>query len=294
MTLRHLQVFLAVCNTGSVTLAAETLHISQPSVSLTIKDLENYCGISLFERVYRKLILTSEGRIVYDHATRILSQFNDLNTSLDRMRVGGSLYVGSGIAVGELDMPRLASEFSQLYPNISLHVNVSSSDNIERRLMDNVLDVAILSETVNASNLVRIPVETHPLVAIARYDHPLVSKKNLTLMDLVIEKLLLQENNSHTRSIIDNAFAQQGLNIEPKWESANFHALINAVGMGLGISILPEICVKAFHNSDVRVLDVDLQLSRQINMVYSKSRKPSSSAMKFIEYCKLFYNITGL
>ncbi len=289
MTLRHLQVFLAVCDAGSVTLAAENMHISQPSVSLTIKELRNFYGVELFERVSKKLVLTSEGRIVYDYALRIISQFNDMNTSLERMRSGGSLYVGTGIAVGKLDMPAIAYNFSQRYPTIALHVNISSSDNIERRLADNILDVAILENTINANNLVEIPMQSRPLVAIARYDHPLVEKNNISLSDLAKEKLLLQEKYSHTRNIIDNAFAKQNLSIDPIWESASVHALINATGMGIGISILSDIYVKEFYNPDIRILDIDLQLSRGINLVYSKSRNPSPSAMKFIDYCKLSY-----
>lgn len=291
MTLRHLQVFLAVCNTGSTTKASENLFISQPSVSITIKDMENYYGVPLFERVSKKWVPTSEGRIVYEYASHIISQFNDMNASLKKLKTGGSLHVGTGLAVGQLVMPRLACDFRVLFPAIDLHVNVSSSETAERLLYENILDLAILEDTIHVNNLVQIPLDTVPLVAVSRDDHPLFCRKHITLEDLSKETLLLRDKFSHTRNVIDNAFAQQGLSVYPMWESCSGLALINAVGEGLGISILPLNHVRSFPHPRVRILDIDLHLAQQINIIYSKARNLSTPAAEFIKYCQTTYHI---
>ena len=292
MTLRHLKVFVTVCLEGSITLAAQKLYVSQPSVSLTIKDLEAYYGVKLFERISKKLQITSEGQTLYEYASRIVTQFDNMNESLKKMKIGGSLYLGAGIAVGKLIMPRLVKDFMEAFPDIDVRVNIFSSDSIERLLSENSLDIAMLEDTVHAANLVQIPVETSPLVAISRFDHPLLQKDHVTLEELAQEKLLLRERFSHTRTSIDNAFAQHNLSVQPIWESVSALGLINAVGEGIGISILPLVYVKTFNNPNIRILNIDLSLSRQINIVYSKARILSTSAIEFIEYCKAIYQLS--
>lgn len=286
MTLRHLQAYIAVYQKENITAAAQELHISQPSVSLIIKELEEEFGLQLFDRTTKRLRVTSEGRLFYDHAVRIMTQVERMTNAMQRVQTSQSLYLAVGISVGRLLMPKLCKQFMLQYPEIDLQVKVYPSIHVEQFLLEGSADFAILENTSVGRDLIQIPVERSPLVVIAAADHPLAHKKDVTLNEIASYNLLLREKGSDTRDSVDAAFAKINIIPEPIWESHSTLALLNAVSEGLGISILPYVYVEAYQNPNIVILDIDLKLTRTIHVCYNKSKVLNTAALKFINLLK--------
>jgi DNA-binding transcriptional LysR family regulator len=288
MTLRHLRTFITVVREGSITAAAEKLNISQPAVSLSIREMEAFYGIKLFERISRKLYITPDGKEIYNYSNRILTLFDEMNFASETLKKRKTVRVGAGIAMGKLVMPKLAKRFLESNGDIDLLVTVNNAPTIEQKIITNDLDIGIMSGTIhNPDNLERQIFQVNPLVVICNKDHPLTKIKHLTIFDLASEKFLLSEKSSDTRVAVENLFLSNNLHIMPIWESSSTMALINAAGEGLGISVLPLNYVTALMKDNIVVLNVEgLDLKRYINLVYHKQKHLSSAVLRFIEFCQ--------
>jgi DNA-binding transcriptional LysR family regulator len=288
MTLRHLRTFITVVREGSITAAAEKLNISQPAVSLSIREMETFYDIKLFERISRKLYITPDGKEIYNYSNRILTLFDEMNFASETLKKRKTVRVGAGIVVGKLVMPKLAKRFLESNEDIDLLVTVNNAPTIEQMIITNDLDIGIMSGTIhNPDNLERRIFQVNPLVVICNKDHPLTQKKQLTIFDLASEKFLLGEKSSDTRVAVENLFLSNNLHIMPTWESSSTMALINAAGEGLGISVLPLNYVTALMKDNIVVLNVEgLDLKRYINIVYHKQKHLSPAVLRFIEFCR--------
>ncbi len=141
MTLRHLRIFVAVVDQGSATAAANVLYLAQPAVSLAIRELEEYYGIKLFDRIGNRLHLTEAGKIFYSYAAHIITTFEEMENGLRNWDEIGRLRIGSSITIGNKMLPELIHDFSFVYPKIDVKVLIDSSDVIEEKLLRSELDL---------------------------------------------------------------------------------------------------------------------------------------------------------
>ena len=287
MTLRHLNAFITVFKEGSITAAAEKLHISQPAVSLTIRELEDFYGIKLFDRISRKLFATPESKEIYDYSSRILALYDEMNVASKTLKQRSTIRVGAGLSIGKLVMPKLVKRYLEENKDINLLVTVNDSRTIEQKILNHDLDLGIMQGTyANPDNFQRQVFQVSPLVAVCNKRNPLANKKSLTIFDLVSEKLLLSEKNSDTRVAVENLFLSNNIHISPIWESSCDVALIRAVEEGLGITILPLNYVNALISKSITILNVKgLDLKRYVNIVYLKQRHLSPAIIHFIDFC---------
>lgn len=292
MTIRHFKFFTTACECKSITKAAEILHVSQPSVSISIKNLEDFYDVLLIDRTSKQFKITAAGQTLYKCAKKILEDFDNINLTLIQQESLSRLSIGAGIAVGKLLLPRIVKGFCIENPSTNIHVNITTSENIESMLYGNLIEIAILENTINTKNLEKIQLSSCPLVAICHRDNPLTLKEDITIEDLSKQKLLLREKFSSTRNSIDNVFNKHGFAAEPIWESESALALINAVKEGLGISILPLQYIYAFNSPEIAILNIDLQIERKINLVYTNSRALSDTARKFIAFIREWFSDT--
>lgn len=136
MTLRHLRIFVAVCEEGSVTLAAEKLYLSQPAVSLAIHELEEHYGVRLFDRISRKLYLTSAGNRFLEYAVHISSLFDEMERDIQNWDTLGALRIGSSITIGAALIPKAVALYSQQYPDVEIKMVIDNSQVIEKKVLD--------------------------------------------------------------------------------------------------------------------------------------------------------------
>lgn len=154
MTLRHIRIFLAVCENGNnTTRAARALYLAQPAVSRAVAELEEYYGVRLFDRIGRRLYLTEAGRRMWEYAVHICGLFNDLEKGLRGWDEQGVLRVGASITIGSQFLPGYVDAFRAAHPGVDVRVWVGPSEQLEEKLLHNTLDVALMEGPVHGSAL---------------------------------------------------------------------------------------------------------------------------------------------
>lgn len=292
MTIKHMRILVEVCKKNSMTLAAQSLYMSQPAVSLAIRELEEYYGVKLFERISRKIYLTEAGERVYQYASHIVTLFEELETQIKNWDNIGSIRVGASMTVGVHYMPDMIESFQKKYPSIDTRVTVNSSDVLEEKILHNELDFAVIEGLVHSENLICETIHEESLCLICGKEHLLAGKKNVRIQDLTGERFLLREKNSGTRQIVESVFLIHGFNIEPYWESTSTLALIHAVSRGIGISIVPRQFVKSLEREyPVQILKTeDMDFVRNFNVIFHKDKFLSASSRYFIQLAKELFN----
>jgi len=291
MTLRHLMIFITVCEKGSMTSAAKHLYMTQPPVSQAISELEEYYGIKLFERLGRKIYLTKEGEILYSYASHILALTNEAKKQLSDLSQNGITHVGASMTIGTAILPFVIRDFSYFHPKICIYPVVDNTKTIIKMLETAKLDVGIVEGTVTNPDIVTISVYDDELILISPPNHEFVRKGIINFNELENQYFVIREEGSGTREIFESTMNE--LNI--KWNIAGIfnsaEAIINAVSCGLGISFISQLLVKdAIKNKKVALINVvDLKIKRKFNIVYHKNKFISNNLSNFIEYCKLYF-----
>lgn len=143
MTLRHIKIFVAVCETGSATAAGEKLFIAQPSISLAISELEDYYGVKLFDRLSKRLYITEAGKHFLEYASHIVKIFEEMETEIRNFDTQGIIRIGASITIGNYLLPKYVEKFKRLHPNMEVQAIIANSDTIEENLMKNNIDLAL-------------------------------------------------------------------------------------------------------------------------------------------------------
>jgi len=212
LTLQQLRLFEAVSRHSSYTRAAEELHLTQPAVSIQIKRLETQAGLPLFEQVGKRIFPTAAGKVMYTASVDILARVNVLNTSFEELKgvVKGTLQV-SVVTTAKYFMPHLLGAFLQRYPDVEPKLKFTNRARVVERLMNNDDDFVVMGQIPDDNNLETYPFLNNILGIVAPADHPLASKKNITLKELTRERFLKREIGSGTRSVFDQLLAEQNL-----------------------------------------------------------------------------------
>lgn len=290
MTVRHMRIFTAVYREMNTTRAAELLHMTQPAVSRSIRELEAYYGIRLFERINHRLLGTESGDALYARALHIVESFDALEKGIKNWDEFGILRIGSSITIGNFILPDLVSEFQKLHPHLKLKVTISNSTTVQQAILDNHIDLALIEENATMPYITSTPLMEDRLCLILPAGHPLLEKPAVCLKDLTNYPLLLRENGSAGRSFLDHIFAVHGIDFEPVWESASTQALVKATAAGLGISILPEKLVlpdiAAGTVTSARVADESFV--RKNYLIWHRQKYLTSTAKEFIKLCRQY------
>ncbi|MFA6662480.1 MAG: LysR family transcriptional regulator [Bacilli bacterium] len=288
MTLRHMKIFVTVSKFNSITKAAENLYISQPAVSCAIKELEDYYNIKLFDRISNRIYLTDSGKNFLDYAIHIVSLFDEMEIKVRNLDKTGRLRIGSSITIGTNFMPVYVNNYKAIYPQTEVYVTIDSSDIIEKKLLQNELDFALIEGAVHLDSIICENYMEDELVIICRPDHKLCKSSPVLIDQFILEPFLLREKGSGTRELFDNVLASLGYSVIPTWESTSTLALINAVISGVGISVLPYMLVKEkLNDGQIATIKIDgLKFNRKFNIIYHKNKFLTTAAKAFIEMCK--------
>jgi len=287
LTLRQLQVFEKVASRLSHSRAAEELYLSQPAVSMQIKQMEQNIGLPLFEQMGKQLFLTEAGREVLHYSRTILQQLAEMETVLDGIKglEQGKLTL-SVVNTANAFMPQLLAEFCRQHPGINVTLQVANRDAVLKQLADNNTDLAILGQPPEGTDLTAASFMDNPLVVIAAPDHPLAKLKQVKLEQLAQETFLSREQGSGTRSAMERVFAQHHIQPRIGMEAETNEAIKQAVqaGMGLGILSLHSIELE-LETGRLAVLDVEhFPLLRHWYVVHRCNKRLSGAAQAFKDY----------
>lgn len=288
MTIRHLRLFLEVYRTGNITRAAENLHMTQPTVTRAIQELEGHYGVQLFDRINHRLSVTEAGERLYSHATHTLEAFAHMEQEMEDWDDRGVLRIGASSTIGSVMLPQVIAQFRESHPNVTVKALICNNEALQKALEENELDFALSEGDLHGEQLHR-EVFTHDnLVLLLPPDSPLRLRERLTLEDLRDSDFLLREKGSVGRSYIDHMFSSHGLPLSPIVESSSTHALVQAVHAGIGITILPEELVR--HSIDSGFVAThrleDIPLYRTHYLVWHKGKYLSRRALELIELCR--------
>lgn len=295
MTLRHMKIFVSVYQNSSITRASEQLHIVQPSVSLAIKELENYYGICLFDRIGRRIYPTVSGREFYDYALHIVSLFDEMEKKIRDWDALGALRVGASITIGNFLLPQIIREFSRQNPDIQVTATIRNADTIEQYVLDNQIDFALTEGETSCKQIIQEQVLKDRFCLIAHPGHPLAQKQEAALEDLLPYPMLLREPGSASRDMVESLFLSRNQTIIPTWESASTQALVRGVANNLGISIIPYFLARQEleQGTVVEIPVRNLSLHRNFSIIYHHNKYLSHSAKMFLELCRDYEQYIG-
>ena len=288
MTIRHIRIFLAVCESGcNTTRAAQALHMSQPAVSLAVRELEQYYGVALFDRIGRRLRLTEAGERFRDYAAHIAKLFDDMEKSMRDWDAFGLIRVGASVTVGAQFLPRYVQAFYARYPGTEVHVTVAQSEHLERMIMENALDLALIEGACHTRDLVSEAYMEDELTVIGP-PGLFPPGAELTQEQFRRQRFLLRERGSGTRELFERVTENAGFSVEPIWEAMSTTALVNAVISGLGVAVLPHRMVTGpIERRLVAPVTVKgLTFSRQFHIVYHREKYLTSAARAFMDLCR--------
>lgn len=289
MTLRQLQVFGAVCESRSYSRAAEEMALTQPAVSLQIRQLEELVGQPLFEYVGKKLYLTEAAEALKRASSDIFARLDSLDMQLTDLQ--GSLQGQLNLAVessAKYFVPHLFAAFRRQHPDVSLQLSVANRAQVIKRLSDNRDDLVIMSLMPSEVALEFLPFLNNPIVAVAPPEHPLCQASRLSLQDLAAYPLLVREPGSGTRKACEEYFQQKRAHFAQTVQIASLDALREAVIAGLGVALLPRhaVTLELAHGL-LRELPVDeLPLYRSWCVAHARGKRLSPVAQAFFAFIR--------
>ncbi|MEM8810521.1 MAG: LysR substrate-binding domain-containing protein [Cyanobacteria bacterium P01_G01_bin.38] len=286
-TLHQLKVFEATARHGSFTRAAEELFLTQPTVSIQVKQLTKAVGLPLFEQIGKRLYLTQAGQQLLSTCQEIfdgLEQFEMSVADLKGMKQGQlKLAV---ITTAKYFVPRLLGPFCQRYPGIDISLKVTNHQTIQERMANNQDDIYILSQPPGHIDLTVHPFMPNPLIVLAPHNHPLVGEKNIPISKLNDEAFIMREPGSGTREAIQKLFEEHNISVKVRLELGSNEAIKQAIAGGLGISILSQhTIISEGSRAEFAVLDVEhFPIKRQWYVTHLSGKQPSVVADTFLQY----------
>ncbi|MDX1607329.1 MAG: LysR family transcriptional regulator [Candidatus Competibacterales bacterium] len=239
ITMRQLQVFQAVARHLSFTRAGAALHLTQPAVSMQIRQLEETLGLPLFEQIGKRVQLTVAGRELLEYSRRITAQLTEIGELFAALR--GAEYGTLRLAVpGTANhfATRLLAAFCCVHPGVSFDLDVANRRGLLARLADNETDLVIMGRPPPGRDLISRRFMDNPLVVIAAPDHPCAGRDRVPLVELLDQPFLVREPGSGTRSAMERFFAEQQMTPAIRMTLASNEAIKQAVAAGLGLGIV--------------------------------------------------------
>lgn len=289
MTLRHLKIFLSVCENGcNTTKAAEAMHMTQPAVSLAIRELEQYYGVMLFDRIGRRLRITEAGQRFLEYSSHISSLFDDMEKGMRNWDTFGLLRVGASITIGSQFLPNYVKAFYSRFPGTEVKALVAPTDELEQKILKNELDCALIEGVAHSTSLISEEYMEDHLTVVCPANSSFRHGQQLTIEEFRKQKFLLREPGSGTREVFDRVIQSAGFTVEPIWEAMSTTALVNAVINGLGVSVLPHrMVIGPLERGLVAAVSVEgLDFSQKFHIVYHKEKYLTTSAKAFIDLCR--------
>ncbi|BCO28608.1 HTH-type transcriptional activator CmpR [Rhodoferax lithotrophicus] len=284
-TFKQIQTFLEVARQGSVSKAAERLFVTQPAVSMQLRQLEDAFGLALVEPMGRNIKLTAAGEVFLTHATSAMGQFRDLealmaeHVGLKKGRIDLAV-----VSTAKYFVPMLLVRFNKLYPDIEVYLNIDNRENVLGLLSRFETDLVVMGRAPSHLDCVATPFATNPLAMVAAPDHPLSRRKNLAFSELGHYRFVVREEGSGTRAAMQRLFDEHQTPLQVVMSMPSNETIKQAVMAGMGLSFLSLRTVRHELASGHLAL-LDVQGLPQINHWYvthlsSKKLSPAANAFK--------------
>ena len=256
ITIRQLQVFEAVARQLSFTRAAEELHLTQPAVSMQVKQLESSVGLSLFEQLGKRVFMTQAGETMLRHAQTVMRHLATAREEMDELKGvdSGRLRIAVASTVNYF-ATRLLATFARLHPSVQITLDVTHRETLLQKLEDNQPDIVLMGKPPKDLDLDADAFMDNPLIMIARPDHPLSKRRSIALKELNEETFVVRESGSGTRIAMERFFDQKSFAPSATIEMTGNETIKQSVDAGLGLAIV-----------SVHTVELELTLERLIRL----------------------------
>jgi DNA-binding transcriptional LysR family regulator len=290
MDIRQLEYFVEVARQKSFSKAAEIVHISQPSMSKAIKDIENQLGVILFYRTTKYVELTDIGESIYEQAQQIVSSFHNINTQLEDVTTlqTGKISIGLPPITAVTTFSSLLGLFKKQYPNIIIHLYEFGSKRIEIGVQDETLDIGVMCVNWPDSEQFEMIccVQDH-MMLIMNPEHSLACREIIDYPDLIDESFVLYSNDFSLHDQITARCKQAGFHPKVIFETSQRELMTQVVSANLGIALLPSmICKELDADKLIYRPMADPQLCLRLDMVWKKDRYLSHAAREWVRFVK--------
>lgn len=283
MEIAELNAFVAVAESGSFSLAAQQLHLTQPAVSKRISQLESSLDCQLFDRIGRHINLTEAGRDLLPRANRILLEMEDLRRAMTNLggEVSGTLKIGTSHHIGLHRLPPVLKRFSRHYPQVKLDIQFIDSEMAFDLVMHGKLELGIVTLPPEGSGpLQTISIWEDPLAFMIGADHPLALENQLELQALARHPAILPSMSTFTRRIVEGLFQEKELKIEVPISTNYLETIKMMTSIGLGWTVLPATML----DHEVKELPIkDVALYRELGVVYHPGHSLSNAAKAILD-----------
>jgi DNA-binding transcriptional LysR family regulator len=295
MEFRELKTFCVVVEQESFSKAGQAVHLSQPTVSLHIKALEDELNVKLFDRLDRKVILTAAGQILYQYAKEILARIDHVKAALcesSGQKVYGKITIGAGVTIGEGTMPQSLGLFKKKYPLIEISLKILDTSAIIKQMLSYKLDMGIIGANIHHNNLTLEKFTADSLILIVHPSHPFAARKEITLLELFEEPIIVREDGSGTRMSICNEFNKRGLNesdMNVIMELGSTGAIKQAVLANYGVAFVNQQAVQNELKSGLlkKVPVKDFDLKKEFYLVLHQKKTKSKILETFLRFLEM-------
>jgi DNA-binding transcriptional LysR family regulator len=293
INLNQLRVFHAAAKVQSFTRAAEALFLTQPGISKHIKELEEYYGTRLFDRLGKKVVLTQAGEILYAKTETIFTMIDQLKVEIDELQGlnRGILNIGASITIGVYLLPGVLGQFRSLFSNIDIRLDIALNQQVAEMLLNNSIDFGFLGAPVSDDRLKLEPFFKDALVLIVPSNHEWAHRSAIEPHELLRQPFILSRRGSGTRSVIEERLVQIGISLKNTLEFGNTEAVKKAVEAGLGVSIVSRIAIqREEHLGVIRALGISgVDFRRTFYFAYRKDKYLSNLDKTFLQFI-VYYN----
>jgi DNA-binding transcriptional LysR family regulator len=288
MNIRQLEAFRAVVLVGTMVGAADLMGISQPSISRLIAQLEQALSVVLFDRAVGRLVLTPEGKMIYDVVERAfgaLDRISEFAAEIQNVQAG-SLSIACMPALGTGFLPGVIGDFYKEHPKVSISLNIETSPKIEDWIVHQHMDIGLAQLPFSREDIVMEEFCSLPYYAVVPKDHPYAGKTTLTPGDFEGESFISLTKSNSVRHLIDQMFSEHGVNRIQKVEVSQLSVVADLVGSGVGLSLLDPFSVAAGLNKPIKAVFLKPSVDFRIGLMYPSQRPLSKVGRNFIQFMK--------
>lgn len=286
---QRLITFLTICKTRNFTRASELLNLTQPAVTKHIKFLEDYYKAPLFKRNGRLNELTEEGKLLYEYAKKIEAQSILIERKIvNSTEVEKHYSIGATLTIGEYILPFILGEYKKFNKNIDITMHVFNTEIVSNMLLNGELDLAIVEGPFDKTKFSFSKLKDDELVFAVSSKSPLASKTEVNIEEILQSKLILRENGSGTRKILENKLVEMGISLhhlKPYMEIGSIGAIKSLIELNLGYTIISKAAVqKEILNGSLIIIPIkDVIITRAFNFIFLKD-SPKELIDNFITF----------